>query len=65
MRQHHRPGKKSFVDYCDGLKIVDSVSGELIPTQLFFGALGASSYTFAEATLSQTLPDWLGSHVRM
>jgi len=37
MRQHHRPGEKSFVDYCDGLKIVDSVSGELIPTQLFFG----------------------------
>ena len=65
MRQHHRPGKKSFVDYCDGLKIVDSVSGELIPTQLFLWALGASSYTFAEATLSQTLPDWLGSHVRM
>jgi transposase len=65
MRQHHRPGEKSFVDYCDGLKIVDSVSGELIPTQLFVGTLGASSYTYAEATLSQTLPDWLGSHVRM
>ncbi|MBM9995321.1 transposase family protein, partial [Pseudomonas aeruginosa] len=26
--------------------------------------LGASSYTFAEATWSQQLPDWLGSHVR-
>ena len=37
MRQHHRPGEKTFVDYCDGLKIVDSVTGELIPTQLFFG----------------------------
>lgn len=65
MRQHHRPGEKTFVDYCDGLKIVDSRSGELISTQLFVGTLGASSYTYAEATLSQTLPDWLGSHVRM
>lgn len=65
MRQHHRPGEKSFVDYCDGLKIVDSRTGELIPTQLFVGALGASSYTFAEATFSQTIPDWLMSHVRM
>jgi transposase len=65
MRQHHRPGEKTFVDYCDGLKIVDSRTGELISTQLFVGTLGASSYTFAEATLSQTLPDWLGSHVRM
>ncbi|WP_287250460.1 hypothetical protein [Mesorhizobium sp.] len=27
--------------------------------------LGASSYTFAEATWTQTLPDWIGSHVRM
>ncbi len=33
MRQHHRPGEKAFVDYCDGLKIVDSRTGELIPTQ--------------------------------
>ena len=65
MRQHHRPGEKAFVDYCDGLKIVDPRTGELILTQLFVGALGASSYTYAEATLSQTLPDWLMSHVRM
>jgi transposase len=65
MRQHHRPGEKAFVDYCDGLKLVDPRTGELIPTQLFVGALGASSYTFAEATLSQKLPDWLMSHVRM
>jgi transposase len=65
MRQHHRPGEKTFVDYCDGLSITDPRTGELITTQLFVGALGASSYTFAEATLSQTIPDWLASHVRM
>jgi transposase len=27
--------------------------------------LGASSYTYAGATWTQTLPDWIGSHVRM
>ncbi|MDU8471649.1 IS21-like element ISPsy40 family transposase, partial [Pseudomonas syringae pv. actinidiae] len=32
--------------------------------QIFVAVLGASSYTFAEATWSQKLPDWLGSHVR-
>lgn len=65
MRQHHRPGEKSFVDYCDGIAITDARTGELAPTQLFVGALGASSFTFAEATLSQALPDWLMSHVHM
>lgn len=65
MRQTHLAGEKAFVDYCDGLELVDITTGEAIKTQLFVGCLGASSYTFAEATLSQTLPDWLGSHVRM
>jgi len=65
MRQNHKAGEKSFVDYCDGPSLVDLKTGELIPTQLFVGVLGASSYTFAESTLTQTLPDWLSSHVRM
>jgi transposase len=65
MRQVHRAGEKSFVDYCDGLCLTDPYTGEKTPTQLFVGALGASSYTFAEATLSQGLPHWLMSHVRM
>jgi len=65
MRQAHKAGEKSFVDYCDGIFLIDRETGELIPTQLFVGCLGASSYTFAEATLTQRLSDWLGSHVRM
>jgi len=65
MRQHHQPGEKTFVDFCDGIALVDPVTGERVPTQLFVGALGASSYTFACATLSQTLPAWLDCHVRM
>ena len=64
MRQEHRAGEKVFVDYSDGLAIVDLATGELIPTQLFVAVWGASNYTYAEATLSQTLPDWIGSHVR-
>ena len=64
MRQEHRAGEKVFVDYSDGLAIVDPLTGELIPTQLFVAVWGASNYTYAEATLSQTLPDWIGSHVR-
>jgi len=64
MRQEHRAGEKVFIDYSDGLVIVDLVTGELIPSQLFVAVWGASNYTYAEATLSQTLPSWIGSHVR-
>ena len=63
MRQEHRAGEKVFVDYCDGLSIIDPRSGELIDTQLFVAVWGASDYTYAEASLSQTLPCWIGSHV--
>lgn len=65
LRQAHRGGEKVFVDFCDGLPLFDPNSGERIETQLFVGALGASCYTFAIATLSQELPVWLDCHVRM
>ena len=65
LRQTHRPGEKVFVDFCDGLSLIDPINGERVSTQLFVGALGASSYTFAIATLSQQLPIWLDCHVRM
>jgi transposase len=64
MRQEHRAGEKVFIDYSDGLAIVDRATGELIPTQLFVAVWGASNYTYAEATLSQTLPNWIASHRR-
>jgi transposase len=66
MRQVHEPGDKVFVDY-SGKKfpIVDRNTGEVREAEIFIGVLGASSYTFAEATWTQTLPDWIGSHVRM
>jgi transposase len=64
MRQDHRGGEKLFVDYGEGLSLIDPQSGEPITTQLFVAVWGASNYTFAEATLTQQLPDWIGSHVR-
>ena len=65
LRQEHRAGERMFVDYA-GVTILiwDSATGQSEPTQLFVAALGASNYTYAEATLSQQLEDWIGSHVR-
>lgn len=64
MRQDHHGGEKIFVDYGAGLNLVDPKSAEPIPTQLFVAVWGASNYTYAEATLTQQLPEWIGSHVR-
>ncbi len=65
MRQHHVAGDKLFVDYAgDTLDVVDPKTGEVRQVQLFVAVLGASNYTFAEATWTQTLPDWIGSHIR-
>lgn len=63
MRQDHRAGEKAFVDYCDGLSITDSATGELTSTELFVAVWGASNYTYAEASLTQELPCWIASHV--
>ena len=65
MRQVHRAGEKLFVDYCGPtVAVVNPETGEFRQAQVFVAVLGASSYTFAEATWSQSLPDWVGSHVR-
>ena len=65
MRQEHRAGEKLFVDYAgQTVEVVDRDSGEIRQAQIFVAVLGASSYTYAEATWTQQLPDWIGSHVR-
>jgi transposase len=65
MRQVHRAGEKLFVDY-SGKKpaIIDPPTGELTEVELFVAVLGASSYTYAEATRTQQVHDWIGSHQR-
>jgi transposase len=66
MRQDHRAGEKIFVDYAGQRpRIVDPTTGVVTEVELFVGVLGASNYTYAEATRTQRVPDWLGSHQRM
>ena len=65
MRQSHRAGEVLFVDYAgQTVPIVDRLTGEIHQAQVFVAVLGASNYTFAEATWTQALPDWIGSHQR-
>jgi transposase len=65
MRQEHRAGEKLFVDYAgQTVDIIDRQTGEVRTAQIFVAVMGASSYTYAEATWSQSLSDWIGSHVR-
>lgn len=65
MRQTHRAGEKMFVDYAGPtVPIVNPITGEMTEAQIFVSVLGASNYTYIEATYSQQLHDWIGSHVR-
>jgi transposase len=65
MRQSHRAGETLFVDYAgQTVPVVDPQTGEVRDAAIFIAVLGASNYTFAEATWSQSLPDWIASHVR-
>jgi transposase len=66
MRQTHVAGEKAFVDYAGPtIPIHDAQTGEVRQAVIFVGVLGASNFTFAEATHSRSMPDWLGSHARM
>jgi transposase len=65
MRQTHHAGEKLFVDYCGPtIDIVSPTTGEVRTAQVFVAALGASNYTYCEATWSQKLEDWVMSHAR-
>src|SRR3984893_262308 len=65
MRQTHIAGEKLFVDFAGRTgEVVDGLTGEIIPVQIFVAVLGASSFTYAAAVWSQKLPDWIAAHVR-
>jgi transposase len=65
LRQEHHPGEKLFVDYAGAtIPIRNRDTGEVHEAAIFVAAMGFSSYTFAEATWSQDLPCWIGSHIR-
>src|SRR2546429_419078 len=66
VRQIHRAGEKAFVDFSGKRPVISDVApGEVRPVELFVGALGASSYVYAEACPSQDLAAWISAHVRM
>jgi transposase len=65
MRQSHRAGETLFVDSAgQTMPVVNALTGEVRAAAIFIAVLGASNYTFAEATWRQSLPDWIGSHGR-
>ncbi len=64
LRQHYRAGEKGLVDFSgDGFEIFDAATGEVTKAELFVAVLGASNYTYAEAFLSQSSPDWIAGHI--
>jgi transposase len=64
-RQTHVAGEKLFVDYSGHtMEVIDGLTGEIRNVQIFVAVLGASNLTYAEATFTQSLPDWISSHVR-
>ena len=64
MRQTHRAGEKTFVDYSGNKPhYVKPTTGECVYVELFVAVLGASNYTYAEATATQRVPDFIGAHV--
>ncbi len=65
MRQRHPPDERLFVYHAGHtIDVIDPMTGEVRTAQLFVAAFKASNYTFAEATTTQFLPDWIASHVR-
>jgi transposase len=64
MRQTHVAGEKLFVDWAgDTIPVFDPITGAEHGARIFVAALGASNHTYAEARLTETLPDWIGAHV--
>lgn len=64
LRQTHKAGEKMFVDYAgQTVPITDPETGSIREAEIFVAVLGASNYTFAEASPDQSLPSWIGSHI--
>ena len=66
LRQVHTAGERVFVDFAgQSMEVIDGLTGEVRRAEVFVAVLGASSYTYAEATWTQSLPDWIAAHVNM
>jgi transposase len=65
LRQDHRAGEKLFVDHAGGtIPVIDRGTGEVEPAYVFVAVMGASSYTYVEASMHRDLPSWIGAHMR-
>ena len=65
MRQEHRAGEKTFIDFAGKtIPVIDPATGEITDAEIFVAVLGASNYTYAEALPDQILPCWIGAHIR-
>lgn len=65
MPQVHKAGEQMYIDYAGmTMPVIDRHTGETHEAQIFVATLGASDYTFVEATMTQQLPDWIMSHCR-
>jgi transposase len=64
--QSHAGGDKLFVDYADDTVpvIIDRLTGKVWPAQIFVAVLGVSNFTYAEASWTQALSDWIDAHIR-
>ena len=64
LRHEHKAGEKLFVDYAgDTIPIHDPKGGPVHEASIFVAVLGASNYTYVEATESQGLENWIGAHI--
>jgi transposase len=65
LRQDHKPGEKTFVDWAgDTVPIYNRDGGEAMSASIFVAVLGASTYTFARAALGQGMANWIDCHVQ-
>jgi len=64
LRQEHKAGEKMFVDWAGmTIPLYDPTTGQVSQASLFVAVLGASSYTYAEATRDQQMEAWIQAHI--
>jgi transposase len=65
LRQEYKAGEKLFFDWAGPtIPIYSRTGGETRQAHLFVAVLGASGYTYAEATSDEQMINWLTAHMR-
>ena len=60
MHIEHKAGDKTFADFAgETVSIIDRKTGQITKAQIFVSILGASQYSYVEATESQKKEDWI------